>query len=93
MATSTTTLRLDARMKARIAKLAKKSGKSPHSFVLDMLEGALSAQESREEFEKEAAARLKQIDATGLALDWDETKAWLRARAAGKPAKKLLRAR
>ncbi len=36
--TSTTTLKVPRALKARIARLAKQSGRSPHAFMLEALE-------------------------------------------------------
>jgi predicted transcriptional regulator len=88
MPTSTTTLRLDPKLKARIAKFAKRDGKSPHSFVLETLDEALAQRELREDFERDADEGEEQIRTTGKALDWGETQEWILALAAGKPARR-----
>ncbi len=85
---STTTLRLDEAMKARIAAAALKEGKSPHSFMLDAIAEVVGQAELRRDFERTAEERMAQLTATGRGLEWAETRAWLQARAAGRRAAK-----
>jgi predicted transcriptional regulator len=84
----TTTLRIDEKLKSRIAKLAKRRGMSPHSYMLDALDASVSQEELREDFERDAEEGEEQIRTTGKALDWGETQEWILALAAGKPARR-----
>jgi predicted transcriptional regulator len=85
---STTTLRLDEAMKARIAAAARREGKSPHGFMLEAIAEVVGRAELRRDFERTADERMARLTATGRGLDWAETRAWLQARAAGRRAAK-----
>jgi len=83
---STTTLRLDEALKARIAAAARREGKSPHGFMVDAIADGVGQAELRADFERTAEERAAHFAATGRGLDWAETRAWLEARAAGRRA-------
>lgn len=80
---STTTLRIDAALKARIAAGAKRHSTSAHNYLLERIAESVAQDELRAEFERSADEGEKEILATGMGLDWSETKAWLRARVRG----------
>lgn len=54
--TATTTLKLPEKLKARIARLAKKSGRSAHSLMIEALEREVAREERMREFVQEALA-------------------------------------
>lgn len=83
MATPTTTIRLPDELKARLAKLAEQEGTSTHSLILDAIAEKAEALERRQSFHEEARERLADMQATGMGIEWDEVKRYLRARAAG----------
>ena len=58
---STTTLRLPDELRARIARLAKKSGKTPHSIMLDAIAQKVEEEELRASFHAEADARFAEM--------------------------------
>lgn len=86
MATATTTIRIPEKMKARVAKLAKKSGTTAHAFILDAITQKTEMAERYAAFAKEADDRYAEFLETGMAVGSDDMKAYARARAAGKPA-------
>ncbi|MGC4118657.1 MAG: hypothetical protein QM765_29685 [Myxococcales bacterium] len=82
--TSTTTLRLSKRLKARISRAAKLSGATPRTFILQAIAEKLDREERRDDFERSAGTRWAAIVASGRAIAWPEMKRYLEARAGGK---------
>jgi predicted transcriptional regulator len=62
---SSTTLKLPASLKARIARVAKKAGQTPHAFMVEALERQTDREERVEAFIKEALAADRDVDAGG----------------------------
>lgn len=83
-----TTLKLPRTLKARIARLAKKSGRTPHAFMVDALERETKREERMEAFIGEALAADRAIDAGGEVYAAADVHAWLGRLAAGQPATK-----
>jgi len=81
---STTSIRLEEELKARIACAAARAGKSPHAFILDALAATVERSEMDEELHRLADKRWATLQRTGESVAWDDAKAYLRARAAGK---------
>jgi predicted transcriptional regulator len=79
----TTIIRLDEDLNARIAAAAGRAGKSPHAFIVDTLTETIEQNEIDEAFDRLAEERWAEVLATGETVGWDETKAWLEARARG----------
>ncbi|HET7650247.1 MAG TPA: ribbon-helix-helix protein, CopG family [Gammaproteobacteria bacterium] len=52
--TTATTLKLPDKLKARIARLAKESGRSAHSLMVDALEREVAREERMRDFVREA---------------------------------------
>src|SRR5687767_3079338 len=52
----TTTLKLPRRLKTRIARLARQTGRGPHAVMLEALEREISREERLREFVREALA-------------------------------------
>jgi predicted transcriptional regulator len=86
MAASTTTLKLPAPLKARITPLAEAAGKTAHAWMIDALEAQAALAEMREAFIAEAEASAADIDAGGQLYAAEDVRAYVVARAAGKPA-------
>jgi predicted transcriptional regulator len=84
---TTTTLRLPAPLKKRINKLAKSSGTSVHSLMLEAIAQKADELEVKTAFHAEADARLSELLASGVGLDWHEMRTYLSARVSGKTAK------
>lgn len=83
---STTTLRIDDALKARLAAAAERAGKTPHAFMLEALAEAVAQAEQDADFHAAADARWARLLATNETVPWDEARAWLQARLAGDDA-------
>lgn len=81
----TTSLKLPAELKARIAVVAEASGKTPHAFMLDALAATATLAERRREFVASALAAEQGVAEYGLVYDADEIFAYMKAKLAGKP--------
>lgn len=93
---STTTIRLPDELKARVAVAAKHAGSTAHGFILEAIAEKTERAERRAEFDGIAEERYAGIVATGETIPWEEMRAYLEARAAGKDverpvARKLVR--
>lgn len=80
---STTTIRLEDELKARIAAAAAQAGKTAHAFILDALTQMVEQVEQDNAFDALADERWARIRATGQTVAWDEAQAYLVARAQG----------
>ena len=80
----TTTLRLPAELRGRIASAAAQRGTTAHAFMLEAITEALTAAELRADFHRDADERMEELLATGEGLTWDEVRPWLQARAGGR---------
>jgi predicted transcriptional regulator len=83
---STTTIRLPDDLKARIATAAKRAGTTAHGFILEAIAEKTEQAERRADFDVEAEDRYAGIVATGKTIPWQEMRAYLEARMAGKDA-------
>jgi predicted transcriptional regulator len=81
---STTTIRLPADLKARVAAAAKRAGISAHSFILEAIGEKADEEERRSEFDDVAEKRYAAIVASGKTIPWSEMRGYLAARVAGK---------
>jgi predicted transcriptional regulator len=84
---STTTLRLPDDLKARIAKLAEKSGKTAHSVMLEAIAQKVEEEELRASFHAEADSRFTEMMESGVGIPWHDMRAYLRTRASAKAAR------
>lgn len=73
---STTTIKIPSRLKARIAKLARKTGRTPHGLMLEAIERETARQERMESFVREAMAADAAVDATGEVYAATDVHAW-----------------
>jgi predicted transcriptional regulator len=85
---STTTIRIEDELKARVAAVAERAGKTAHAFILDAITQTVEQVEQDNAFQALGQERWQAIQATGQTVPWDEAKAYLAARAHGKPARK-----
>ncbi len=85
---STTTIRLPVALKARVAAAARRSGTTPHGFILAAIAEKTEADLRRAEFEQVAEARYESIVASDRTIPWGEMRRFMRARVAGKKAAK-----
>jgi predicted transcriptional regulator len=77
---TTTTIRIDDDLKARVAAAAERAGKSNHAFILDAIAQTVEQHELDEAFHRVADERWVNLLATGKTVPWDDAKAWLEAR-------------
>ena len=85
---STTTIRLPVELKARVADAARRSGTTPHGFILAAIAEKTDADQRRAEFEQMAETRYEGIVASDRTIPWGDMRRYMQARAAGKTAKK-----
>jgi predicted transcriptional regulator len=85
---STTTIRIEDDLKARIAAAAQHAGKTAHAFILDAISQTVEQVEMDNAFNAVADQRWGTIQASGKTVSWDDAKAYLAARANGEPARK-----
>lgn len=89
---STTTIRIEDTLKARIAAAADRAGTTTHAFILEAIERTVEQVEQEEEFHQLANARWTKLMETGKTVSWDEAKDYVAARARGeRPAKPTAR--
>ena len=81
---TTTTVRLPAVLKVRVAKLAAAAGVSTHSFIVDAVAERALAEEARADFERVAQQRWRHYERTGLSVPMDDMLQYARDLAAGK---------
>ena len=86
--TTTTTLKLPAPLKARIAPLAEAAGKTSHAWMVEALEAQAALAEMREAFIAEAEASAAEIDAGAPLYAAEDVHAYIVARARGEPARR-----
>jgi predicted transcriptional regulator len=80
---STTTIRIDDELKARIGDAAAATGKSAHAFIVEAIVQTVERVEQDEELHRVAEERWSRLLATGKSVPWDEARAYLQARARG----------
>lgn len=85
---STTTIRLPDALKARIAKVAEAAGTTSHSFILEAIAEKAEQAERRAEFHALADQRYAQFLDSGESIPWEDARAWLKQRIAGKRVKR-----
>ena len=85
---ASTTLKLPERLKQRIAPLARSAGKTPHAWMVDALEAHTALAERRKIFVADALAAEKEVERTGRVYPAGEVHRYLRARVAGRKAKR-----
>jgi predicted transcriptional regulator len=83
----TTTLRVPDELKKRIARVAEQSGTSAHALMLDAIEERVRMEEARAAKLAHATERFSEWQRTGRAIDWQEMRAYLKDRTAGRKAK------
>ncbi len=79
-----TSLKLPKDLKSRITRLAKRSGESPHAFMLRLLENQVQAAERFERFLDDARQADQRMQASGKGYAAAEVHDYLEARIAGR---------
>ncbi len=85
-ATSTTSLKLDVKLKKRVQRLASARRRSPHWLMREAVEQYVSREEKREQLRQDALAAWNHYQTTGLHLTEDEADVWLAKLEAGEKA-------
>ena len=80
---TTTTIRLPAELKARIASAAERAGKTTHSLILEAITEKAEQEELRAAMDAEADARFANIAASGQTIPWADMRRYLEERIAG----------
>ncbi len=75
--TATTTLKLPEKLKTRIARLAKETGRSAHSIMLEALEREVTRAERMREFVREALASDARIEEGVAVYRAEDVHPWL----------------
>ena len=83
-----TSLKIPSELKSRIDKLAVKSGKSTHAFVLSALEEYVSLSELSAHFLDDAIAADEAMQRSGLGYDAKDVHAYVTAKSQGKRARR-----
>jgi len=81
---ATTSVKLPPALKSRVAALAKKTGRSAHSLIVEAVERHTTAEERMEAFVAQALAADADIEKTGEVYSAEAVHAWLERLAAGK---------
>jgi predicted transcriptional regulator len=85
---ATTTIKLPPKLKARVTALARKTGRSTHSFIVEAVERLASHEEKMQSFVKEALAADADIERTGEVYRAEDVHAWLERLAKGERARR-----
>ena len=85
---STTTIRIEDDLKARVAAAAERAGKTAHAFILEAIAQTVEQIELDDEFHRVADERWAKVLATGKTVPWDDAKAYLEARSRGERPRK-----
>jgi len=80
---STTTIRIEDDLKARVAAAAERAGKTTHAFILDAIAEVVTQAEVDDAFHRLGEERWAHLLETGRTVAWDDAKAWLDARSRG----------
>src|ERR1700684_385475 len=74
---ATTTIRLPPKLRARLGALAKQTGRSAHSLIVEAVERHAAYEEQIRSLVKEALAADAEIDATGEVYRAADVHAWM----------------
>jgi predicted transcriptional regulator len=83
---ATTTIRLPPKLRARIGSLARQTGRSAHSLIIDAVERCADYEEQMRSLVKEALAADADIEKTGELYRADDVHAWMKRLAVGESA-------
>ena len=83
---STTSLKLDTKIKERLQRLASARRRSPHWVMREAVEQYLEREEKREQLRQAALAAWAGYQATGLHVTAEKADVWLSKLEAGKDA-------
>jgi predicted transcriptional regulator len=75
---ATTTIRLPPKLRARLSTLAKQTGRSAHSLIVEAVERHAAYEEQIRSLVKEAIAADAEIDDTGEVYRAEDVHAWMK---------------
>jgi predicted transcriptional regulator len=75
--TSTTSVKLPPELKARVAKVARKAGRSTHSVIVEAVERHTAYEERMQSFIADAKAADAEIEATGEVYAAADVHRWI----------------
>ncbi len=82
---STTTIRIPADLKARVAAAAERAGTTAHSFILEAIAEKAQQVERRADFHAVADKRYSKLVTSGETIPWEKMRSYLESRIAEKP--------
>jgi predicted transcriptional regulator len=85
---SSTTLKLPAELKDRVAEAAEAAGRSPHAFMVEAIEAQTRLAERRREFVASALEAEREVVQSGLVYDGDEVLSYLQSKLSGEPVRR-----
>jgi len=83
---ATTTIRLPPKLRARVTSLAKQTGRSAHSLIVEAVERHTAYEEQMRSLVKEALAADAEIERTGEVYRAEDVHAWMERLARGASA-------
>jgi predicted transcriptional regulator len=83
---ATTTIRLPPKLRSRLGSLAKQTGRSAHSLIVEAVERHTNYEEQMRSLVKEALAADSEIDKTGEVYRAEDVHAWMKRLATGESA-------
>jgi len=85
---STTTIRIEEDLKARVSAAAERAGKTTHAFIVEAITQTVEQVELDDEFHRIADERWAKVLSTGKSLPWDEARSYVNARLRGEHPRK-----
>ena len=85
--TATTTIRLPPKLRARLSALAKQTGRSAHSLILEAIERHADYEEQMRDLVREAMEADAEIEATGELYRAEDVHAWMQRLSVDQAAK------
>lgn len=83
-----TSLKLPAKLKDRVDRLAKADGVTPHALMVRAIAAQVEAMELHDQFVRDAMAARKEMQETGIAYDAKDVHAYLRAKVRGRKVRR-----
>ncbi|MGH8253240.1 MAG: CopG family ribbon-helix-helix protein [Steroidobacteraceae bacterium] len=86
---ATTTIRLPPKLRSRLQSLARQSGRSAHSLIIEAVERHAAYEEQMRSLVKEAVAADAEIERTGEVYRSEDVHAWMERLAKGQSSTRL----
>jgi len=84
MTITATSLKLPRRLKSRVERVARRSGESPHAFMLRALESQVEAMERYQTFLDDGMRADEAMQQSGVGYEAKDVHAYLEAKARGR---------